>query len=220
MALSAVLLQKRESFFQEFQQKSQRRISFAKLRSHGHIWTNHWGTGHETLVGQLGSHAQSWISGKGVSQTIRSPKAFTGVGSYSLLQWIFPTQGFNPGLPDCRGILYQLSHQRSPSILEWVAYPFSSGSSQPRNQTGVSCIARGLFTSWATREALEQCWAVKNHVCVWDINPLGSTMLYYLETSALWSPEVGILDLTLSSFPSFFFLSFFFFFVAPGHTGY
>ena len=32
-------------------------------------------------------------------------------------------------------------------ILEWVAYPFSSGSSQPRNRTGVSCIAGGFFTN-------------------------------------------------------------------------
>ena len=38
--------------------------------------------------------------------------------------------------------------------LEWVAYPFSSRSSWPRNLTGVSCIAGGLFTSRATREAL------------------------------------------------------------------
>ena len=44
----------------------------------------------------------------------------TGVGSWSLLQEIFPTQGSNPGLPHCRTILYQLSHQRSPRILEWV----------------------------------------------------------------------------------------------------
>ena len=36
---------------------------------------------------------------------------------------------------------------------EWVAHPFSRGSSLPRNQTGVSCIAGGFFTSWAIREA-------------------------------------------------------------------
>ena len=40
-------------------------------------------------------------------------------------------------------------------ILEWVAFPFSRGSSQPRDQTQVSCIAGGFFTSWATREAQE-----------------------------------------------------------------
>ena len=40
------------------------------------------------------------------------------------------------------------------SILEWVAYPFSRGSSRPRNWARVSCIAGRFFTSWANREAL------------------------------------------------------------------
>ena len=53
-----------------------------------------------------------------------------------LLQGIFPTQGSNPGLPHCRRILYQLSHKGSPRILESVAYPLSSGSSQPRIELG------------------------------------------------------------------------------------
>jgi len=39
-------------------------------------------------------------------------------------------------------------------ILEWVAFPFSRGSSQPRDRTQVSRIAGRVFTSWATREAL------------------------------------------------------------------
>ena len=55
---------------------------------------------------------------------------------FSLLQGIFPTQGLNPGLPHCKWILYQLSHKESPRILEWVVYPFSSGSSQPKNWMG------------------------------------------------------------------------------------
>ena len=38
----------------------------------------------------------------------------TGVGSISLLQWIFPTQGSNPCLPHCWQILYQLSYHESP----------------------------------------------------------------------------------------------------------
>ena len=42
-----------------------------------------------------------------------SPGQNTGMGSLSLLQGIFPTQGSNPGLPYCRQILYQLSHQGS-----------------------------------------------------------------------------------------------------------
>jgi len=77
----------------------------------------------------------------------------TGVGSLPLLQAIFPTQGTNPGLPHCRQILYQLSHKGSPRILEWVAYPFSSKCSWPRNQTRISCIAGRFFTNWAIREA-------------------------------------------------------------------
>ena len=75
-----------------------------------------------------------------------SPGQNTGVGSLSLLQGIFPTQGPNPGLLHCRKILYYLSHQGSARILEQVAYPLSSKSSQAGNQTRVSCIASGFFT--------------------------------------------------------------------------
>ena len=83
-----------------------------------------------------------------------SPGKNNGVGYHALLQGIFPTPGSNPGLPHCRWIRYQLSHQGSPWILEWVTYPFSRRSIWPRYQTGVSCIAGRFFTSWATREAL------------------------------------------------------------------
>ena len=38
-------------------------------------------------------------------------------------------------------------------IQEWVAFPFSRGSSQSRDQIHVSHIAGGFFTSWTTREA-------------------------------------------------------------------
>ena len=81
-----------------------------------------------------------------------SPAKNTGLGCHALLQGIFPTQGLNPDLLQCRQILYWLSHQGSSRILEWVAYPFSKGSSPPRNWTRVSCIAGRFFTSWATRE--------------------------------------------------------------------
>ena len=92
-----------------------------------------------------------------------SPGQNTGVGSLSLLQGIFPTQGSNPGFPHCGWILYQLSHKGSPRIQEWVAYPFSRGSSQPRNWTGVSCIAGEIFTNWAIREALS--WMAVIYLC-------------------------------------------------------
>ena len=77
----------------------------------------------------------------------------TRVGSLSLLQGIFSTQGSNPGFQDCRCILYQLSHKGSRRILEWVAYPFSRCSCQVGNWTGVFCISGGFFTNWAVKEA-------------------------------------------------------------------
>ena len=50
----------------------------------------------------------------------------TGVGSLSLLQGIFPTQGSNPGLPQCRQILSQLSHKGSPQGALVVKSPLAS----------------------------------------------------------------------------------------------
>ena len=43
-------------------------------------------------------------------------------------------------------------------ILEWVAFPISRGSSQPRDRTQVTRIAGRFFNSWATRERLKVNW--------------------------------------------------------------
>ena len=51
----------------------------------------------------------------------------------------------------CNPMDYRVLQAR---ILEWVAVPFSRGSSQPRDWTQVSLTAGGFFTSWTTREAL------------------------------------------------------------------
>ena len=104
-----------------------------------------WRESHSIMSNSLRPH--------GLYSPWNSPGQNTGVGSF-LFQGIFPTQGLNPGLPHCRWILYQLSHRGRPQVLEWVAYLFSSGSSQPRSQTGVSCIAGRFFTNWAIREVL------------------------------------------------------------------
>ena len=102
----------------------------------------------EVKVSVVSDSATPWAI-----QSMEFSRQNTEVGSLSLLQGIFPTQGLNPGFPHCRWILYQLSHQGSPRILEWVTYPFSRGSSWPGNRTGVSCIAGKFFTNWAIREA-------------------------------------------------------------------
>ena len=57
---------------------------------------------------------------RGLSSPWNSPGQDTGVGSLSLLQGIFPTQGLNPGLRHCRRILYQLSHEGSSRSQEGV----------------------------------------------------------------------------------------------------
>ena len=76
--------------------------------------------------------------------------------------WI-PSIGQPPGKPYlwkwkscltlCNPVDYTVHGILQARTLEWVAYPFSSGSSWPRNQTRVSRIAGGFFTNWAIREA-------------------------------------------------------------------
>ena len=107
-----------------------------------------WSESHSVMSDSLRPH--------GLYSPWNSPGQNTGVGSLSLFQGIFPTQVLNPGLPHCRQILYQLSYKASPRILEWIAYPFSSGSSQSRGLTGVSCTGGGFFANWAMREAQRQ----------------------------------------------------------------
>ena len=124
----------------------------------------------------------------------------TGVGSLSLLQRIFPTQGLNLGLPHCRQILYQLSHKGSPRILEWVAYPFSSGSSQPRNQTRVFCNAGRLSTElsgnqpWIFTEGLMLKLQYFGHL-MWGVHSLENTlMLRKIEGKRRGCQRIGWLD--------------------------
>ena len=64
-------------------------------------------------------------------------------------------------------------------ILEWVAIPFSRGSSQPRDRTQVSHIAGSFFTIWATREAPDVLKASPNEMIWWPSSP-----------KAYWSPRI------------------------------
>ena len=69
--------------------------------------------------------------------------------SHFLLQGIFPIQGSNPGLQHCRWILYQLSHQGSPRVLEWIAYPFLADLSDPGIEQGSPALqADSLLLSY------------------------------------------------------------------------
>ena len=102
-----------------------------------------------------------------------SPGQNTGVGSLSLLQGIFPTQGANPGLPYCRQILYQLSHRGNPRILEWVAYPFSSESSWPRQSDSLPTeLSRNSFFRDISKYILMWCNTSNNNTWVLNKNEL------------------------------------------------
>ena len=74
---------------------------------------------------------------------------FSRQGYWSVLPFPSPGDLPNPGIEARSPALQadQLSHKGSPRILEWVAYPFSRGSSRPRDRIGVSCIAGGFFTN-------------------------------------------------------------------------
>ena len=111
----------------------------------------------------------------------------TRVGCHALLQRILPTQGSNLHLLSstlaggffttsatwvkvaqscltlCNPMDYTGHGIPQARILEWVAFPFSRGSSQTRDQTQVSYIAGRFITSWATREVQNHLRSPFNH---------------------------------------------------------
>ena len=72
-------------------------------------------------------------------------------------------------------------------ILEWVAFPFSRGSSQPRDQTRGSCIAGGSFTNWAIREAWVLYILLTNHGMKqwWNCSAISDIVFHIFETHPL-----------------------------------
>ena len=95
----------------------------------------------------------------------------------------------------CNPIDYTVHGILQARILEWVAYPFSRGSSWPRNQTRVSYITGRLFTSWVTREVNKLC------PTLWD--PMDCSMTgfpdfrYLLEFAQILSIELVMLFIHL-----------------------
>ena len=83
-----------------------------------------------------------------------------GILQARILEWVpFPSPGdpSNPGIKP-RSLALQVDSlpdepQGKPKNTGWVACPFSSRSSWPKNRIRVSCIAGRFFTNWAIREA-------------------------------------------------------------------
>ena len=85
-------------------------------------------------------------------------KLFSTIGYYKILTIVLSEKKVKVAqshLTLCDSMHYTVHGIFQARILEWVAFPFSRGSSQPRDRTQVSCIAGGFFTSWAPREAQE-----------------------------------------------------------------
>ena len=82
------------------------------------------------------------------------------------------------------GLYYGILQAR---ILEWIAFPFSKGSSQPRDWTQVSHIAGGFFINWAAREA-----------------QIHGSEHYFLNqlASAIWAKSPPCISLVFTTVPS------------------
>ena len=85
-----------------------------------------------------------------------SPGQNTAVGSLSLLQGIFPTQGSNPSLPHCKRILYQLSHKGSPN--------------GKKNHLPTQETQETWFPSLGWEDPLEEGIATHSRILAWRIS--------------------------------------------------
>ena len=83
----------------------------------------------------------------------------------------------------CSPVDYTVHGILQSRILEWVAFPFSRGSSQPRDRTQVSYTAGVFFTNWATREA-------RIILQIPHINDICLSMSYWL--SVLFSKSIHV----------------------------
>ena len=122
------------------------------------------------------SHVQLFVTPWTI-QSISSLGQNTGVGSLSLLQGIFSTQGSNQGLLHCRWILYQLSYQGSPLTYQipylnlpsdtvWISFP----NGLPLNESSF-CIY--TFVPWVTLNISKFCMHAQSFQSCPTLGPYG-----------------------------------------------
>ena len=102
-------------WYTAFIKLSQLFFCLEKLLFYLHFLKNPF-AGYRMLESESHSVMSDSLRPHGLYSPWNSPGQKTGVGSRSLSQGIFPTQGSNPGLPHCRQILYQLSHRGNPNL--------------------------------------------------------------------------------------------------------
>ena len=91
----------------------------------------------------------------------------------------------------CDPMDYRVHGILQARILEWIAYPFSRGSSQPRDQTQVYCTGRWILYHWASREALHHFTAESVTWSVQDLlkNRRDSNARYWNRKKMLLPPK-------------------------------
>ena len=151
---------------------------------------------HSVMSDSLGPH--------GLYSPWNSPGKNTGMGSFSLLQGIFPTQGLNPGVPHCRRIIYQLSHKGSPK------------------NTGVSGLSllQQIFQTQELNWRVLHCRQILYHLSYqkpawYKVSANSASLLSHLLLQLLWIlhwHSINMLkwtELCLKAFPINYFNSFF-----------
>ena len=83
----------------------------------------------------------------------------------------------------CDLVDYRVHGIHQARILEWEAFPFFKGSSQPRDETQVFCITGRFFTSWATREA-------QRRLSAWRIDDFQIVVLENTPETPLYCQEI------------------------------
>ena len=103
----------------------------------------------------------------------------------------------------CNPIDYTLQGILQARILEWVAYPFSRGCSQPRNRTWASCIADGFFTAELSGKPIRflidfVCHPHRIRICLSPPLSISISIFQWLQVKNAWTPQwVSSTDLLL-----------------------
>ena len=136
---------------------------------------------HSVMSNSLWPQGMRPLQGSSVHQDLDSPGKNIRVGCHTLLQGIFPTQGSNTGNLHRWQIVYHLSHQGSPRILEWVSLLLLQGNFQIQELNQGTCIAGRFFTRWATWKALF-CTYLVIMTCKPEVYPMVVTPKLFFNT--------------------------------------
>ena len=99
------------------------------------------------------------------------------VDCHALLQGIFATKKSNPGLPRCRRILYHLSHQGSPRILEWLPCPPAGDLADPGIEHRSPALQADSLPSESRGKLKNTGWIAFCRGSSWPRNRTGSPAL-------------------------------------------